>query len=67
MTLRSQKHFAGISYKLSVASLNRMIAKVDATGSADKRYGGGMPRTAHSTENMYAFEAHTYIELSLPT
>ena len=41
-----------------VASLNRLIAKVDATGSADTRYGVGMPRTARSTENVYAFEAH---------
>ena len=38
-----------------------MIANVDTTGSADKRYGVGMPRSAHSTENVYAFWS-THIE-----
>ena len=35
-----------------------MIAKVDTIGPADTRYGGGMPRTSHTTENVYAVKAH---------
>ena len=35
----------------SIAALNRLIAKIDATGSAEKRYGGGRSRTARTMEN----------------
>ena len=33
-----------------------MIAKIEATGSAQKRYGGGRPRTVHTMENFDAVE-----------
>ena len=35
-----------------MTALIRLIAKIDATGSAEKRYGGGRPRTAHNIENV---------------
>ena len=40
----------------SIAALNRLIAKIDATGSAEKRYGGGRPRTARTMENVDSVE-----------
>ena len=47
--------------KLSIASLNRLIAKDDTTGSANKRNGMVvvcMPRPARTTKNVYGVEAH---------
>ena len=38
--------------------LNRLIAKIDTIGSADTRYGVGMPRTSRTTQNDCAVEAH---------
>ena len=46
--------------------MNRLIAKVDTTGSADTRYGVGMPCTARSTENVFAFEAHVLSQENRP-
>ena len=40
----------------SLAALNRLIAKIDATGSVEKRYGGGRPRTARTMENVDSVE-----------
>ena len=40
----------------SITALNRLIAKTDATGSADKRYGGGRPHTARTMENVDSVE-----------
>ena len=39
--------------------VHRLIAKVDATGSADKRFGGGRPCTVRTTEDVAAVEAKT--------
>ena len=36
--------------------MNRLIATIDATGSAEKRYGGSRPRTARSMENVDSVE-----------
>ena len=40
----------------SIAALNRLIAKIDATRSAEKWYGGGRPHTARSLENVASVE-----------
>ena len=46
--------------KLSIPSLNRLIATVDTTGSADKRNSMVLvcQCTSRTTENVYAVEAH---------
>ena len=54
-----------------VTSLNRLIAKLDTTGSADKRtkrHVVGMPSTylVLVTENVYADEAHVLSKEDLP-
>ena len=49
-----------------IASLNRLIAKLDTIGSADTRYGVGMPSTSRTTENVYAVEAHVFSQEDRP-
>ena len=39
-----------------LTALNRLIATIDATGSAAKRHGGDRPRTARTMENVDSFE-----------
>ena len=52
--------------KLTITSLNRLIAKVDTTGPADKWYGGGRPRTARTTGNVEAVQAHVLSQEDWP-
>ena len=40
----------------SIAALNRLIAKIDATGSVENRYSSGRPRTARTMENVDSVE-----------
>ena len=40
----------------SITALNQLIAKIDATGSTEKWYGGGRPRTACIIENVDSVE-----------
>ena len=49
----------------SIAALNRLIAKIDATGSAEKRHGGGRPCTAHTMENVDSVEKLVIIHKEL--
>ena len=42
---------------MSIASLKRLIAKVDTIGSADTQYGVGMPRTSRTTKTKKIFNA----------
>ena len=62
--LRQEKHYGAKSFQKeypnrnwSIAALNQLIAKIDATGSAEKWYGGGRPCTApHTLENVDSVE-----------
>ena len=61
--LRQEKHYRAKRFlkefpnrNCSITALNRLIAKIDATGSAKKRYRGGRPRTARTMENVDSVE-----------
>ena len=61
--LRQDKHYGAKRFwkefpnrNWSIAALNRLIAKIDATRSAEKRCGGGRPRTARIMENVDSVE-----------
>ena len=61
--LRQEKHYGAKTFlkefpdrNWSSATLNRLIEKIDATGSAEKWYGGGRPGTTHTIENVDSVE-----------
>ena len=53
--LRQEKHY-GANRNWFITTLNGLIAKINATGSAEKRYDGGRPRTARTMENVDSVE-----------
>ena len=61
--LRQEKHYGAKRFlkefpnrNWSITALNRLIAKTEATGSAEKRYGSGRTRTACTMENVDSVE-----------
>ena len=61
--LRQEKHYGAKRFLKEfsnrnwfIAAFNRLISKIDATGSAAKRHGGDRPRTARTMENVDSVE-----------
>ena len=61
--LRQEKHYEAKRFlkefpnrNWSIAALNRLIVKIDATGSAERQHGGSRPRTSRTMENVDSVE-----------